>query len=276
MFGYRIKKQYRTKVRLSCMGCLTFVVLIITSICRCTCSSCSRPDTTTSRDTTSTHIVHLNDTLSNALSDQPELHAMDSIMRRYLKRWEINGAQLAISRHDSLLYARGFGFSDISRQQPMEPSQIMRMASVSKLVTAVGIMKLRDMGKVRLTDKVFGPQGILNDTFYVNSIRDKRYFDITVSSCCAIRLVSPTTLATRYSLRATSCSRTTSPLHPTTATCCASYCAVTSDIRQARCNATATSATRCSRSSSRNARACRTRSSCSVMCSNLQAASTST
>lgn len=180
MFGYRIKKQYRTKVRLSCMGCLTFVVLIITSICRCTCSSCSRPDTTTSRDTTSTHIVHLNDTLSNALSDQSELHAMDSIMRRYLKRWEINGAQLAISRHDSLLYARGFGFSDISRQQPMEPSQIMRMASVSKLVTAVGIMKLRDMGKVRLTDKVFGPQGILNDTFYVNSIRDKRYFDITV------------------------------------------------------------------------------------------------
>lgn len=162
------------------MGCLTFVVLIITSICRCTCSSCSRPDTTTSRDTTSTHIVHLNDTLSNALSDQPELHAMDSIMRRYLKRWEINGAQLAISRHDSLLYARGFGFSDISRQQPMEPSQIMRMASVSKLVTAVGIMKLRDMGKVRLTDKVFGPQGILNDTFYVNSIRDKRHFDITV------------------------------------------------------------------------------------------------
>ena len=59
--------------------------------------------------------------------------------------------------NDLLLYARGFGFSDISRQQPMEPSQIMRMASVSKLVTAVGIMKLRDMGKVRLTDKVFGP-----------------------------------------------------------------------------------------------------------------------
>lgn len=41
-------------------------------------------------------------------------------------------------------------------------------------------MKLRDMGKLKLGDKVFGPKGILNDTFYVNSIRDKRYFDITV------------------------------------------------------------------------------------------------
>ena len=181
MFGYRIKKQYRTKVRLSCMGCLTFIVVIISSICRCTCSSCSS-DKSQEKDSIyeANHRMHLNDTLTNAMSSQPELHAMDSIMQRYLKRWEINGAQLAISRHDSLLYARGFGYADKDRKIPMEPSYIMRMASVSKLVTATGIMKLRDMGKIRLSDKVFGPKGILNDTFYVNSIRDKRYFDITV------------------------------------------------------------------------------------------------
>ena len=276
MFGYRIKKQYRTKVRLSCMGCLTFVVLIITSICRCSCSSCSRPDTTTPRDTTSTHIVHLNDTLSNALSDQSELHAMDSIMRRYLKRWEINGAQLAISRHDSLLYARGFGFSDISRQQPMEPSQIMRMASVSKLVTAVGIMKLRDMGKVRLTDKVFGPQGILNDTFYVNSIRDKRYFDITVEQLLRHKAgftnyAGDPIFSTRYIMQQNHL--TTPPDHRNLLRIVLRrHLGYTPGSMQR----SATSATRCSRSSSRNALACPTRSSCSVMCSNLQAASTST
>ena len=181
MFGYIIKKQYRTKVRLSCLGCLTFIVVIISSICRCTCSSCSS-DKSQEKDSIyeANHRMHLNDTLTNALSAQPELHAMDSIMQRYLKRWEIHGAQLAISRHDSLLYARGFGYADKDRQISMEPSYIMRMASVSKLVTATGIMKLRDMGKIRLSDKVFGPKGILNDTFYVNSIRDKRYFDITV------------------------------------------------------------------------------------------------
>ena len=181
MFGYRIKKQYRTKVRLSCLGCLTFIVVIISSICRCTCSSCSS-DKSREKDSIyeANHRMHLNDTLTNAMSSQPELHAMDSLMQSYLKRWEIHGAQLAISRHDSLLYARGFGYADKDRQIPMEPSYIMRMASVSKLVTATGIMKLRDMGKIRLSDKVFGPKGILNDTFYVNSIRDKRYFDITV------------------------------------------------------------------------------------------------
>lgn len=163
------------------MGCLTFIVVIISSICRCTCSSCSS-DKSQEKDSIyeANHRMHLNDTLTNAMSSQPELHAMDSIMQRYLKRWEIHGAQLAISRHDSLLYARGFGYADKDRQISMEPSYIMRMASVSKLVTATGIMKLRDMGKIRLSDKVFGPKGILNDTFYVNSIRDKRYFDITV------------------------------------------------------------------------------------------------
>ena len=163
------------------MGCLTFIVVIISSICRCTCSSCSS-DKSREKDSIyeASNRKHLNDTLTNALSAQPELHAMDSIMQHYLKRWEIHGAQLAISRHDSLLYARGFGYADKDRQIPMEPSYIMRMASVSKLVTATGIMKLRDMGKIRLSDKVFGPKGILNDTFYVNSIRDKRYFDITV------------------------------------------------------------------------------------------------
>ena len=157
------------------MGCLTFVVVIITSICRCACSSCSS-ESKHVKDSLAeiSHRVHLNDTLTNAMSEQPELQPMDSIMRRYLKRWEINGAQLAIMRHDSLIYARGFGFADKDKGVPMEPSHILRMASCSKLVTAVGIMKLRDMGKIKLSDKVFGPQGILTDTFYVNSIKDKR------------------------------------------------------------------------------------------------------
>ena len=75
---------------------------------------------------------------------------------------------------------KGYGWADKERNVLMEPCHIMRMASVSKLVTAVGIMKLQEMGRLKLSDKVFGPQGILNDTTYTNSIRDKRYYDITV------------------------------------------------------------------------------------------------
>ena len=152
-------------------------MLIVFAICRCSCGGCSGKD---DAEKAEQRIVHLNDTLTNALVDVPELHDMDSIMRRYLKRWELNGAQLAVTRNDSLLYVKGYGWADKERNVLMEPCHIMRMASVSKLVTAVGIMKLQEMGRLKLSDKVFGPQGILNDTTYINSIRDKRYYDITV------------------------------------------------------------------------------------------------
>lgn len=124
--------------------------------------------------------VHLNDSLSNEKTYCKELEPMDSIVRKYLRRWEINGAQLAISRNDSLLYAKGYGYADKERDIEMEPSNILRIASVSKLVTAVGIMKLREMKALKLSDHVFGPNGILNDTAYTNVIKDKRYFNITV------------------------------------------------------------------------------------------------
>ena len=126
MKKYRIREQYRTRVRLSCAGCLTVVVLVIVAISRC---SCMCTDTHTGTDTLRATGVHLNDSLSNEVGSSPELHDMDSIMERYLRRWEINGAQLAISRNDSLLYARGFGKADEGVE--MQPSHILRLASVS-------------------------------------------------------------------------------------------------------------------------------------------------
>lgn len=177
MKRYRIKKQYCTRVRLSCLGCFGVLALIVFAVCRCTCSS---PTPEEAEAEAEARAVHLNDTLTNALVDVPEMHGLDSIMARYMKRWELNGAQLAVSRNDSLLYVKGYGWADRERNVPMEPHHIMRMASVSKLVTAVGIMKLREMGRLKLSDKVFGPTGILNDTAYTNVIRDKRYFTITV------------------------------------------------------------------------------------------------
>ena len=124
--------------------------------------------------------VHLNDSVTNRFTNGEEYREMDSVVERYLKRWEINGAQLAITRNDSLLYARGFGWADKEQGIRMEPNILMRFASVSKLITAVGIMKLREMKKLQLNEKVFGPKGILRDTVYNNSIKDQRYYAITV------------------------------------------------------------------------------------------------
>ena len=64
--------------------------------------------------------------------------------------------------------------------QEMQPSHIMRMASVSKLITAVGIMVLQDRDSLSIKDTVFGPTGILNDSLFTTVIKDRNYRKITV------------------------------------------------------------------------------------------------
>ena len=97
-----------------------------------------------------------------------------------MRKWELKGASLAITRNDSLLYAKGYGWADEEKGIEMEPSHIMRMASVSKLITAVGIMVLQDEGKLSIKDTVFGPSGILNDTLFNSVIKDRNHHKITV------------------------------------------------------------------------------------------------
>ncbi|MDE5674983.1 MAG: beta-lactamase family protein, partial [Muribaculaceae bacterium] len=124
--------------------------------------------------------VAWSDTLANSMSEIAELKPMDAEIERFIRKWEIKGISLAVTRHDSLLYAKGYGLADHLSDEPMDASSIMRMASASKLVTAVGIMRLCEDGKLGLDTKVFGDGGILNDTSYTNAMRDPRMLDITI------------------------------------------------------------------------------------------------
>ncbi|MBR4978615.1 MAG: beta-lactamase family protein [Bacteroidales bacterium] len=101
-------------------------------------------------------------------------------MEKYIKRWEMKGASLAITRGDSLVYAKGYGWADEELGIPMEPGHILRMASVSKLITAAGIMVLQDRDSLSIRDTVFGPRGILNDSIFTSLIRYRDYKKITV------------------------------------------------------------------------------------------------
>lgn len=124
--------------------------------------------------------IHLNDSLSNELSEFPQTQGIDKKVRSYMSKWQIKGASLAIMRNDSLLYAKGYGWADEKEKIKMEPSHILRMASVSKLITAAGIMVLQDRDSLSIKDTVFGPSGILNDSLFNAVIKDKNHYKITV------------------------------------------------------------------------------------------------
>lgn len=121
-------------------------------------------------------VSDLNAVLVN--SEIPELEAMDRKIEAFLKSWRIHGASLAITRNDSLLYVKGYGYADSLEE--VRPGTIFRLASVSKLITGAGIMVLCDRGLLDLSDPVFGSEGILGAEPYTEVIKDKRYYRITV------------------------------------------------------------------------------------------------
>ncbi len=118
----------------------------------------------------------LNLEVTNALSNLPELLPLDQAVDSFLDFWSLHGASLAVMRNDSLVYAKGYGMADATT--PMTPGTTLRLASVSKLLTAVGIMRLQEDGKLFLDSPVFGPLGILGR--YDSYIRDDNCYLITV------------------------------------------------------------------------------------------------
>ena len=91
---------------------------------------------------------------------------------------------MAVVKGGKLVYAHGFGYSDLETKQSVEPGNLFRVASVSKLITAVAIMKLVEKKAFSLDSKVFGPKAILKDPVF-NSVADKRMYFITVRQLLA-------------------------------------------------------------------------------------------
>ncbi|MBR3013319.1 MAG: beta-lactamase family protein [Bacteroidales bacterium] len=114
------------------------------------------------------------------MSDSTVFNAIDREVREFMKYWGIQGISLSVMRNDSLMFSKGYGWADKEKKEEMTPRHILRLASVSKLITATGIMKLEEQGRLSLDDRVFGPDGILCDSLWTAIIKDSLYFDITV------------------------------------------------------------------------------------------------
>ncbi len=123
--------------------------------------------------------VPLNHLLDNSMSDCPQTKRFDASILRFMRYWGIKGGSFALMRNDSLLYAKGYGYSNIQDSIQCEVKNIFRVASVSKLLTAVAIMHLEERGHLSTQDFVFGEEGILNDSLFLN-YRDKNIKKITV------------------------------------------------------------------------------------------------
>jgi uncharacterized protein (TIGR03437 family) len=109
----------------------------------------------------------------------PSLADFDSLMSGLLTKYSIPGGSMAVSYRGRLVYARGFGVADRDTGELVQPDSVFRVASVSKPLTMIGIMRLVEQGRVRLDDKVFG-QHLRSLTAPPNLVKQAVYDDITV------------------------------------------------------------------------------------------------
>ena len=76
-------------------------------------------------------------------------------LSRFVDSGEIAGCAVKILRNDRTLFEGSFGYADIEHKIPMSSENtIFAIASMSKVITVAGIMRLYEQGRFKMWDKV--------------------------------------------------------------------------------------------------------------------------
>ncbi len=110
--------------------------------------------------------IPINHLLDNSMSSFEQTKGLDREIEAFMRRWELKGGSFAIMRGDSLLYAKGYGMATDSVR--CDASHVFRIASASKLITAAAIMRLVEQQRLSLDSQVFGDEGILCDSVFLD------------------------------------------------------------------------------------------------------------
>ncbi len=95
---------------------------------------------------------------SPSIADHPRvqeaLHLLELWVDAKQAYDDIPGMSMAVVYDQDIIWSKGFGLASRESQIPATPSTIYSICSISKLFTSVGLMQLRDAGRVRLDDAV--------------------------------------------------------------------------------------------------------------------------
>lgn len=102
---------------------------------------------------------------SGSAKTQNDIAAIDTRITSFMSTYNVPGIQIAITKNGKLVYLKSYGKADEASNTPLTNDHLLRLASVSKSITGVAIMKLLESGKLTLDQKVFGSGGILGTTY---------------------------------------------------------------------------------------------------------------
>mmetsp|Transcript_40949 Transcript_40949/g.98762 ORF Transcript_40949/g.98762 Transcript_40949/m.98762 type:complete len:458 (+) Transcript_40949:127-1500(+) len=121
-----------------------------------------------------------------------ETACFDDHIINFLKTNNIPGGAAAVMKDGNIVYAQGYGSRDVpgigdDENRPAEQCTTFRIASISKSVTALSILRMVEADLLSLDDKVFAPGGILDyyqdpeNLYDCCPVVDNRINDITIT-----------------------------------------------------------------------------------------------
>jgi len=85
-----------------------------------------------------------------AVAPPPALDSLRPRIRRLLDSLHAPSLAIAVAQHGRVIWEEGFGYADIARKVPATGNTLYSMASISKPITATGLMTLVEQGKIQL------------------------------------------------------------------------------------------------------------------------------
>lgn len=79
---------------------------------------------------------------------------ISSFLGAAVNRGDVPGVVALVVDRDTVLYHEAFGKMNVAKNLPMAKDTIFRIASMTKAVTSVGVMRLIEQGKIGLDDEV--------------------------------------------------------------------------------------------------------------------------
>ena len=85
-----------------------------------------------------------------AVAPPPALDSLRPRIRHLIDSLRAPSLAIAVAQHGTIIWEEGFGYADIARKVPATPNTLYSMASISKPITATGLMTLVERGKIQL------------------------------------------------------------------------------------------------------------------------------
>jgi CubicO group peptidase (beta-lactamase class C family) len=90
---------------------------------------------------------------------------IDQKVYAFMNDFNIPGVSISIMKGTEVVYSSGYGFAVQETETRCTPDHLFRMASISKQFCTMCIMTLKEEGRLKLDDTVFGENGILKGLY---------------------------------------------------------------------------------------------------------------